>query len=167
MMMKRAGNKNSVHAGMLRVGSKLALMLALGLALTAVAASVASVRGAEPALKDLVPKGLLIGAAINRGQSDGQDMPAVAVIERHFNTISPENLLKWGLVHPEPERYDFEPADRYVAFGQAHGMAVIGHNLVWHNQTPAWVFAGKDGKPADRETLLSRMHAHIPQVLGS
>jgi endo-1,4-beta-xylanase len=130
--------------------------LALGVAL----------QGAEPALKDLVPKGMLIGAAINRAQSDEQDKVSDAIVEREFNTISPENILKWGLVHPEPERYDFEPADRYVAFGKAHGMAVIGHNLVWHQQTPAWVFAGSDGKPATREVLLTRMHDHITQVAG-
>jgi endo-1,4-beta-xylanase len=171
---------------MLTVASKLApllapllaRLLAFGLGLIAVAAIVLSLcvpavqtapshtGPAETALKDLGPKGLLIGAAINRGQSDGQDKVAVAIIEQQFNTISPENILKWGLVHPEPDRYDFEPADHYVAFGQSHGMAVIGHNLVWHQQTPAWVFAGANGKPADRETLLSRMHAHIQQVVG-
>jgi endo-1,4-beta-xylanase len=145
----------------LRVASKLALLLALGCGLTAVAASLP-----EPALKELMPKGLLIGAAINRAQSDGKDTTSVAVIERQFNTISPENILKWGLVHPEPERYDFEPADHYVDFGQTHGMAVIGHNLVWHNQTPAWVFSGADGKPASRDVLLARMQEHIKTVVG-
>jgi endo-1,4-beta-xylanase len=153
---------------MLHIGSKLALVSALALTLSAVAANITSVRvrGAEPALKDLMPKGTLIGAAINQAQSDQRDKTSIAIVEHQFNTISPENLLKWGLVHPEPDRYNFEPADRYVEFGKAHGMAVIGHNLVWHQQTPAWVFAGADGKPADRDTLLTRMHDHIKQVAG-
>jgi endo-1,4-beta-xylanase len=45
-------------------------------------------------------------------------------------------------------------------------MQVIGHNLVWHSQTGAWVFQGADGKPADRDTLLARMRDHIRTVVG-
>ena len=54
---------------------------------------------------------------------------------------------------------------QYVAFGEQHGMFIVGHTLVWHNQTPAWVFAG--GRPAaDRATLLARMREHIQTVVG-
>jgi endo-1,4-beta-xylanase len=120
----------------------------------------------EPDLKTRMPPGVLIGAALNPSQTDGRDPVAAEIVRRHFNTISPENVLKWGPVHPEPERYAFELADRYVAFGEQNGMVVIGHNLVWHNQTPSWVFAGKDGARADRETLLTRMRGHIQTVVG-
>jgi endo-1,4-beta-xylanase len=119
-----------------------------------------------PSLKDLAPPGLLIGVAVNQRQSDGQDSAAAAIVTGQFDSISPENLLKWGPVHPEPDRYAFEPADRYVAFGREHGMQVIGHVLLWHQQTPAWVFAGKDGAPPDRETLLARLKSHIETVVG-
>jgi endo-1,4-beta-xylanase len=121
---------------------------------------------AGPALKDVMPKGVLIGAAINKSQSDGTDTIADAIVEQQFNTISPENILKWGLVHPEPERYDFEPVDHYVDFGKKHGMAVIGHNLVWHQQTPAWVFSDANGQRLSRERLLDRLHDHIKTVVG-
>ncbi len=119
-----------------------------------------------PSLKGAAPKGLLIGAALNRAQSDGRDPVALALVRRHFDTISPENVLKWAPVHPAPDRYDFAPADRYVDFGHERGLVVIGHVLVWHQQTPAWVFAGSAGKPVDRATLLARMKAHIQTVVG-
>jgi len=122
--------------------------------------------GAAPALKDLVPKGWLIGVAINQRQSDGVDAPAVEIITKHFNSISPENLLKFQSVHPQPDTFSFDAQDRYVAFGRDRGMAVIGHNLVWHSQTPAWVWAGADGGLADRATLLERMRTHIATVVG-
>ena len=118
------------------------------------------------ALKDLVPKGWVIGAAINQNQSDGRDTVAVDLVTRQFNTISPENLLKFQSLHPEPDRFTFEAADRYVAFGQARGMAVIGHNLVWHSQTPRWVWDGPDGGLADRATMLARLRTHISTVVG-
>ena len=124
--------------------------------------------GAAPTteLKSLVPPGLRIGAALNQAQSDGKDAAAVAIVLRQFNSISPENLLKWESVHPGPDRFDFEPADRYVEFGRTQGMFVVGHVLLWHQQTPPWVFAGEGGKKADRETLLARLQSHITTVVG-
>jgi endo-1,4-beta-xylanase len=144
----------------------LCLRTAFAVCLAAAAGTHASSDRTEPALKTLVLKGVLIGAAINQAQSDGQETIGLGIVTHHFNTISPENILKWQLIHPEPERYDFAPADRYVALGQKHGMAVIGHTLVWHQQTPAWVFGGKDGAKPDRETLLARMRTHIEAVAG-
>jgi endo-1,4-beta-xylanase len=73
---------------------------------------------------------------------------------------------KWEEVHPEPNRYNFEAADRYVAFGEQHGMHIIGHTLVWHVQTPDWVFQDESGKPLDRDGLLRRMEEHILTVMG-
>jgi endo-1,4-beta-xylanase len=119
-----------------------------------------------PPLKSLVPPGLRIGAALNRRQSDGKDEAALAIVARQFNQISPENLLKWEVVHPEPGRYDFAPADRYVELGRKLGMFVVGHVLVWHQQTPAWVFAGENGKTLDRETALARLREHVATVVG-
>jgi endo-1,4-beta-xylanase len=121
---------------------------------------------APPALKDLVPKPWLIGVAINQTQSDERDPVAVDLITRQFNAISPENLLKFESVHRQPDAFTFEAQDRYVAFGQQRGMAVIGHTLVWHSQTPAWVWAGHDGGLADRATMLERMRVHIATVVG-
>ena len=118
------------------------------------------------ALKDLVPGGWLIGVAINQNQSDERDTAAVDLIARQFNAISPENLLKFESVHRQPDGFTFEAQDRYVAFGQQRGMAVIGHTLVWHSQTPAWVWAGSDGGLADRATMLERMRVHIATVVG-
>jgi endo-1,4-beta-xylanase len=121
---------------------------------------------AAPALKDLMPPGILVGAAINQRQSDGVDTAGVAIITKQFDATTPENLLKFQSVHPAADRFTFDAQDRYVAFGESHGMTVIGHNLVWHQQTPAWVFAGENGAPADRDTLLARMREHITTVVG-
>jgi endo-1,4-beta-xylanase len=154
--MRRAGTMRVVFQaiGAAAVGG-LALVQAGGMA-----------RGDQPSLKRLAPKGLLIGAALNTRQVEGGDPVSLDIVTRQFNSISPENILKWGAVHPAPDRYVFEPVDKYVALGKEHGLAVIGHVLVWHQQTPAWVFAGQAGGRADRDTLLSRMRTHIQTVVG-
>jgi len=136
------------------------IVTAAGFALLAAAAH------QEAALKDLMPKGMVIGVALNQRQFEGGDAAAGDIITRHFNQISPENVLKPQPTHPAADRYTFDAADRYVQFGVDRRMQVIGHTLVWHSQTGAWVFQGTDGKPADRETLLARMRDHIHTVVG-
>jgi endo-1,4-beta-xylanase len=144
---------------MTRTSTLLAVAAALLAAVSAAAAE-------PPTLKSLAPPGLRIGVALNQAQSDGKDAAGLAIALRQFNSTSPENLLKWEAVHPEPDRYNFGPADRYVELGRSHGMFVVGHVLLWHQQTPAWVFAGEDGKKLDRDTLLARLRSHIATVVG-
>jgi endo-1,4-beta-xylanase len=136
--------------------------------ITIVAASVAvlTATAQDAALKDLMPKGMVIGVAINQRQFDGVDTAAVDIITKQFNQISPENVLKFQPTQPSADAYTFDAADRYVQFGVDRHIQVVGHNLVWHSQTGAWVFQGADGKPADRETLLARMRDHIRTVVG-
>ena len=108
----------------------------------------------------------MIGAALNQRQFSEEDPRAMRIIDAHFNSITPENQLKWQYVHPSPDKYDFNGSDRYVQFGEKHGMYVIGHTLVWHRQTPDWVFEDRHGKPASRDLLLSRLKDHIHTVVG-
>jgi endo-1,4-beta-xylanase len=136
------------------------IIAASGFALLAAAAH------QDVALKDLMPKGMVIGVAINQRQFEGVDTAAVEIITKQFNQISPENVLKFQPTQPAADRYTFDAADRYVQFGVDRHMQVVGHTLVWHSQTGAWVFQGTDGKPADRDTLLARMRDHIRTVVG-
>ncbi len=130
-------------------------------------ATVTSAECAEqPSLKDVFMDDFYIGTALNYDQISGKEPNAIAIVEKHFNSITPENILKWEKVHPQPERYNFEPADRFVALGEKNGMFIVGHTLVWHHQTPNWVFQNPDGNNVDRETLLSRMKDHISTVVG-
>ena len=121
---------------------------------------------AQPALKDAFQGKFLIGAALNESQFTGQNAMQTALVKKHFNTITPENVLKWEKVHPELNRFDFGPSDAYVAFGETNEMFIIGHTLVWHSQTPDWVFTDANGNPVTREVLLQRMHDHIFSVVG-
>ncbi len=121
---------------------------------------------AQTTLKDAYKDAFLIGAALNSAQIDGEDASGIALVKAQFNSVTPENILKWEKVHPQPGVYDFAPVDRYVAFGEQNKMFIIGHTLVWHNQIPAWVFQDDKGQPVDRATLLKRMEDHIKTVVG-
>jgi endo-1,4-beta-xylanase len=117
-------------------------------------------------LKDAFRGAFRVGAALNPDQFSERDARGAALVKAQFNTITPENVLKWQVVHPEPGTYDFAAPDQYVAFGEKNGMFIVGHTLVWHNQTPRWVFQDASGKPVGRDTLLARMRNHIHTVVG-
>lgn len=121
---------------------------------------------AQPTLKDAFKDSFRIGAAINLNQFSGKDPRGAAIVAAQFNSITPENILKWESVHPKLDNYTFSAGDDYVAFGEKSGMFIIGHTLVWHNQTPSWVFQDDNGAPVDRQTLLNRMQEHIRAVVG-
>jgi endo-1,4-beta-xylanase len=117
-------------------------------------------------LKDVFANDFLIGASLNQAQFDDKDPRVTGLIPRQFNTITAENNLKWGRIHPKPGVFDFTEADKYVAYGEKHHMVVIGHNLVWHNNTPDWVFKDDAGNPLTRDALLARLREHILTVVG-
>ena len=71
----------------------------------------------DVALKDLMPKGMVIGVAINQRQFEGTDSAAVDLMTKQFNQISPENVLKFQPTQPAADRYTFDAADKYVQFG--------------------------------------------------
>jgi len=121
---------------------------------------------AEPTLKSSFQKDFLIGVALNPAQFCESNSLEAALVKRQFDSISPENELKWERIHPQPGQFDFALADRYVEFGVTNQMTIIGHNLIWHSQTPDWVFRDDKGNPVDRDTLLARMREHIFTVVG-
>jgi len=121
---------------------------------------------ARATLRDTFRDAFLIGAAVNVPQITGVDTLSDAIITQQFDSISPENVMKWEVIHPRPDAYDFDLADKYVEFGSKNHMFIVGHNLCWHSQTPGWVFKDSKGDPISREALLERLHDHIKTVVG-
>jgi len=120
----------------------------------------------EHSLKEMFAENFLVGAALNYQEVNGLGERALPVLKKHFNSISPENGLKWIKVHPEPDRYDFEFGDHYVALGEKLNAFVVGHTLAWHQQVPDWVFEKSDGSPKTKAELLKTLEDHIEVVVG-
>lgn len=142
------------------------LPLLPALAAAALVAPATGAPAATPTLREAYADHFLIGAALNRAIVSGTDRAAADLAARQFSSVTSENDMKWQSIHPAPGRYAFDAADACVEFARKHRMAVIGHTLVWHSQTPAWVFQGEDGAPPTREVLLERMRDHIRTVAG-
>ena len=84
----------------------------------------------------------------------------VSALDTEFNSVTPENEMKWDAVERTRDSFDFGAADRIVGHAESKGMKVRGHTLVWHSQLPGWV--GGLGA-AD---LRSAMNNHITRVMS-
>lgn len=107
-----------------------------------------------------------IGCAINGLVISERDTASRNLILKHFNSVTVENAMKAGPIHPRPGEYHFGPADELVAFAEANDMFIVGHTLVWHNQTPDWFFQDEQGDPNTPEAQIERMRSHIETVAG-
>jgi len=96
-------------------------------------------------------------------------------VRTEYNLLTPGNAMKFAVIHPAADRYDFTDADAIVSFAASQGMGVRGHTLVWHNQVPKWVtslltaadYLNCGGiSTATRNTVRTILHDHITTVAG-
>ena len=141
-------------------------LLAASVVFLVVGGMVCNKKGDQPVLRDVFRGTFLIGAAVNDDVASGRDPRAAEIVTTHCNTVTAENAMKWGYIHPTPNAYDFPAADRFVEFGMRNKMFIVGHALVWHSQVPESAFQDEAGKLLIREAMLARMKEHIATVAG-
>lgn len=128
-------------------------------------ATAAATKGGAPGkvLKDAYKGFFPIGVAVSPRSVSGPDS---TLILQQFNSLTPENAMKIGPIHPEENRYNWKDADAIINLAQAHGLRVRGHNLCWHQQTPGWLFKDAQGGEVTKEVLLQRLKDHITAVVS-
>lgn len=109
----------------------------------------------ELSLKEIYKDYFKIGAAINVENAD----TCKDLILKHFNSITCENAMKFGDTEPEEGVFTFESADKIYNLAKENNISVRGHNFVWHQAVPDWLF-----KNCDRAILLKRLHTHIKKL---
>ncbi|HWH63005.1 MAG TPA: endo-1,4-beta-xylanase [Ginsengibacter sp.] len=117
----------------------------------------------DKGLKDYYKNYFHIGVAVTPRNLSGEE---AQLILKEFNSLTPENAMKMGPIHPKENEYYWKDADSIVNFAQHHGLKVRGHNLCWHNQTPAWMFKDENGNQVTKEVLLQRLKDHITTVVN-
>lgn len=94
-----------------------------------------------------------------------QDSVTSKLIKTEFNSMTPENVMKMGPIHPEEDTYNWEEADLIANFARENGLKLRGHALIWHRQAGEWIFKNKDGSQVSKEVLFERMKKHITDVV--
>src|ERR1700719_403606 len=103
---------------------------------------------------------ILIGTAVRPQQLS--EAAYSSTLAREFNMVEPEDALKWEVIHPERNSFDFSQADQIVEFAIRHDMKVRGHTLVWHRQYHKWL-TNRNFTSAELSQILEK---HIKAVVG-
>lgn len=114
-------------------------------------------------LKDYYKDYFTIGVAVSPRalKTDEADL-----ILQQFNSITAENAMKMGPIHPKENEYNWAGGDSIAAFAKRNNVKLRGHTLCWHNQTPPWFFKDAEGKQVTKEVLLQRLKDHITTVVN-
>ena len=115
----------------------------------------------EPTLKEAYKNDFMIGAALNAEQIEEKEANAAALVPQQFNAVTPENIMKAEIIHPEWNRYNFDLADKIAEYGKKYNMKVNGHTLIWHSQLPAFVHNIKDA-----DSVKQFFTDHITTIAG-
>ena len=118
----------------------------------------------DKGLKDYYKNYFTMGVAVS---PQALKTDEAALIIAQFGSITPENAMKMGPIHPRENLYYWKDADSVIAFAKRNNMKVRGHCLCWHNQTPRWIFTDSaTGKQVTKEVLLQRLKDHITAVVS-
>ena len=112
-----------------------------------------------PSLAEVWADYFLIGTAVMPRDLTG---PRWDLVNHHFNAITAENHMKPDHIQNTQGVFTFDSADRIVEMAQTHDMAIIGHALAWHSQSPAW----KNPPGISREEAIENMVTHINEIMG-
>ncbi|MEU7656164.1 endo-1,4-beta-xylanase [Micromonospora taraxaci] len=147
--MRRTRWKAASRAAMALTGVG-ALAAGMALFMTAPAAA-GTTLGASAA-----EKGRYFGAAVAAYKLS--DSAYTTILNREFNSVTPENEMKMNATEPQQGRFSYTDADRIVSHARSRGMSVRGHTLAWHSQQPGWM------ESMSGSALRSAMLNHVTQV---
>jgi len=95
-------------------------------------------------LKETFKNDFLIGTAMDARQIEEKDTAADRLIKQQFNAVTPENIMKAEIIQPGWNTYNFDLADKLVAYAQQNNMKLNAHNLIWHSQLPPFMHNVQD-----------------------
>lgn len=121
---------------------------------------------AKKTLAEATKGKFLFSVAVNMQQVNGVNPKESELIAKEFSAIVPENCMKPQLTEPLENKFFWDDADKFVAFGEKNKQVVTGHCLIWHSQIGRWMFVDENGKDVSPEILKKRMRQHIYAIVG-
>ena len=114
-------------------------------------------------LKDYFKDYFIVGVAVSPRALKTDE---AQLILKEFNSMTPENAMKMGPIHPFENQYNWAGGDSIAAFAKRNNLKLRGHTLCWHNQTPRWLFFDSStNKQVTKDVLLKRLKDHVTAVV--
>lgn len=115
-----------------------------------------------PNIKDIYEDDFLIGNIVNPSTFDETRLK---LLKKHHNVVTFENDMKPDYAYNADRQFDFTAEDALVQKVQDAGLDLHGHVLVWHAQSPTWLYTAESGKPLSREAALTNLKTHVKTVV--
>ncbi len=113
-------------------------------------------------LKDYYKSSFTMGVAVSARSLKGEE---VLLVLQHYSSLTAENAMKMGPIHPKEKEYNWQGGDSIAAFAKRNNLKLRGHVLCWHQQVPDWIFKDASGNTVSKEVLLQRLKDHITTVV--
>ena len=85
-------------------------------------------QASDKGLKDYYKKYFPIGVAVTPQSLRNPEQQKL--ILKEFNSLTPENAMKMGPIHPRENEYNWRNGDAIISFAQRNGLKAHGHTLV-------------------------------------
>lgn len=105
-------------------------------------------------------RGLLYGAAASQRPLNS-DAEYSALFANQCGLLVPEGELKWNVLRPTPDSFNFAPADWLYEFTRSRHLKFRGHTLVWWQALPGWFHSY-----ATTNNARKLLEDHITKVVG-
>ena len=115
-------------------------------------------------LKEAYKDYFTIGVAVNKRNISNAEQ--AALVKQEFNSVTAENDMKPGMVHPKEGVWNWGAADSIANFCRQNGIRLRGHCLCWHSQFADWMFTDKKGREVKKEVFYERLREHIHTVVN-
>ena len=91
----------------------------------------------------------------------------IHILTTQFDSVTPENCMKWQYLCPKEGEYRFEPVDRLIEFATKNRQSVVGHTLIFNRDGnyPDWLFRD-GGKEADAKLVWKRIEDHAAKLMS-
>lgn len=113
-----------------------------------------------PAAKTLKDSSVIIGCATKEYLLKAKDPAYAKVLKTQFRSITSENSMKWGHIHPERNKWAFTDADTFMTFGRENNMRRHGQTFIWNKDVPAWL------KKLTKAEAESELRNHIATLMA-
>ncbi|MDQ0233524.1 endo-1,4-beta-xylanase [Metabacillus malikii] len=111
----------------------------------------------EP-ISEVYKNDFLIGNAIDISDLSGDSLE---LLKHHHTVVTAENAMKPEYAYNASGEFDFASEDELVAKVKSEGLDLVGHVLVWHQQSREALHTDANGNPLSREEALENLREHV------
>ena len=120
-----------------------------------------------PSLRTLASGKPLMGAAVPTDFEKSLNAEETNILSTQFDSVTPDNCMKWQVLCPKEGEYRFEHVDQLIAFATKNKQSVVGHTLLFNRDGdyPKWLF--RDGeKEANAKLVWKRIEDHAGKLMS-